>query len=795
MPEPARPVREEGTPSRHDWAGPGGTIVLFCCLGAHWQEIEGGSDLATLPSDEDVDVLSSFNLQKVGRVRQQKSYGEPFADRLEFFNEWLPWKSQDVGPTDEAKLQVLIRWKSVGSGKSSASVLVTPWLAYGCSVGSRVKTHHGHYATVTVIRDDDTCEMVRDNAKETKAGPPEPDLIDPRPDTVSRTSSSSYRTGQKLLLIHEGVATDASVEEWLGLRRGSRHKVRLGSKAEGKTGAAKAAAAAAASATAAPVATKGGAPAKAADAKAAAAAATYLEVDLNDSNHSKLLFPTVQRYEDARAAYCEKLLMGKHAVWKDDATGKDLSVADQRLYLKPFAPKKKAAEAKEGEAADEAKAAPEDAKGGRSTPPPPGGASPPPELTAAKDEAAPADVADTRVPFLSVFQSLVEPLPSNRTMHAPLLVRASSKVEHELMLNQATYVLASLLRTPKESLGPIKLAPIVVSMTKVSELMLDEAMAKQGARAVLVKAFENDYPGQGDMLRQMMDLKAVVIVVEVQGEAELAGLTAPSMLDELMANRLIITLSGLDAAGAMLEPPEALLSSCALLETASLGLYMSDIAITSRLLASLFRRMRTSNAEAQPSHYAMVDRLHLGYAEVGREGLQELQELLASDQCKIKSIDLSFAQVDCFPLVQALRGNTSLTSLDMRGIKGVDALYETVAKQLLDPNTVMNLCNIRCDAFDLVESDKALDLREERIAPVAVRLLGGLLKKNKTLLDLDLTAADVEDEGGIALASIFDHNQTLTKLSLGFNPALTEASKAKLRKAAELHATKLKLEL
>ena len=58
-----------------------------------------------------------------------------------------------------------------------------------------------------------------------------------------------------------------------------------------------------------------------------------LDVDLNESNHAKLLFANVSKYEDARTQYCDKILGGKtnHAVIKDDATGKELRAMEQ-LY-------------------------------------------------------------------------------------------------------------------------------------------------------------------------------------------------------------------------------------------------------------------------------------------------------------------------------------------------------------------------------------------------------------------------------------------------------------------------------
>jgi len=145
--------------------------------------------------------------------------------------------------------------------------------------------------------------------------------------------------------------------------------------------------------------------------------------------------------------------------------------------------------------------------------------------------------------------------------------------------------------------------------------------------------------------------------------------------------------------------------------------------------------------------------------------------------------------------VQALRGNASLTALDVRGIKGIDALYDTVAKQLLETSSTMRLGYMRCDAFDIMESDKDIDMHEERLEPSAVRLLAGLLKCNTKLEELDLSAADVDDEGGNALAEVFSHNLALAKLKLLYNPMLTDKCKANLRKAAADYKPTLRLEL
>ena len=217
--------REEGAPSRHDWAPPGGVILLFNCSGVPFSVLDGGSDPSLLPDTAEVELVAAFNLQAVGHLRAPQKHGENWLERVEFQNRWLPWRTTEANPADEPIVTIQLRWQVAGQGKQSISLLLTPWLAYGCSVGARMRTAHS-FVTVLKIMENDTVAVAADNAKEHA----ELLSVDPRPDTVSKTASPSYKPGQKLLLLHDNAMLDAVIEEWLGVRRGSRHRVRLGSR-------------------------------------------------------------------------------------------------------------------------------------------------------------------------------------------------------------------------------------------------------------------------------------------------------------------------------------------------------------------------------------------------------------------------------------------------------------------------------------------------------------------------------------------------------------------------------------
>ena len=770
------PLRIEGGSSRHDWAGPGAVTLLFNCFGCKVREVEGGSDLTTIPGDESFDLVAAFNLQSIGRVKEASSHGQSFAQRLEFFNDWWPWKHQDVDPTAGPPAMVIqLRWKVMGAGRNSASFVVTPWLAYGCSVGARVSTESG-FATVCAIKDDDTVEVIRDNVKEGMR----PEALDPRPDTVSRTTSPSYKAGQKLLLLLDGVPCDAVVDEWLGVRRGSRHRIRLLSKREESVD------------TPALKAGKGGGVQPAPGGGRLKGDASFkgkldagkdkelIEVDLNENNHAKLLFPTVVKYEDTRAAYCDKLLAGKHTSVKDESTQRDLKVAEQRLNAKAFEIVRISTEEASAAGANEssaAKAENEDSfrDGDESFVAKPAA----PKFTTLERE-----VADAVPSSLSdVIDGIIQPMSGRTSKPASVLIRCKSKHEHDLLTNKTLHALAARLRDPAPKLGPIRLIPIVFSIAKLNELAADEATAKQGVRAMMVKAFELEYPGMADMLRQAMDMRAVVVVCECRDEAELNGLKEPT-LEELRSHRLILTVSGAGSGDKVLSIPDPVADVCdSLMQLCSLGLYFNEQKLSDRLLVNLFRRVRAAKQE-DTSYYHLVRKLHVASSEVGRAAMEELTGMLTAEDSTLQSLDLSFTQVDGWALVNALKANTSLTSLNLTAVPKIETMYENISKLLAAKDAKTRLGYLQCEAFDLEEGARVLSLREEPISPVAMRLLASLLKHNTTLQELDLTACDIEKEGASALAAMLEFNQTIMKLSMAYNPALDELAKLGLAEAA-----------
>ena len=256
--------------------------------------------------------------------------------------------------------------------------------------------------------------------------------------------------------------------------------------------------------------------------------------------------------------------------------------------------------------------------------------------------------------------------------------------------------------------------------------------------------------------------------------------------------------------------PLALRERCDAWAVSALGLYYNDVRLAEKETKEVFRRMRIGTAAARAaggnmsvpdgSHYSRVIHLHIGAVdgcstEVGRETTKEINELLGNDGCALQGLDVSFTQVDGFDLIHALRHNTSLTSLDVRAVPRMHLSYETLGDILLQQNTSLSLGYLRCDAFELLESEPELDLSERPLDSGATKLLAGLLKNNSTLQGLDLSATHMDQAGARAFAASLECNTSLLKLRALYNPLLNEDMKSALRKAAENRGARFRLEI
>jgi len=333
--------------------------------------------------------------------------------------------------------------------------------------------------------------------------------------------------------------------------------------------------------------------------------------------------------------------------------------------------------------------------------------------------------------------------------------------------------------------------PMALSMARLAELMQDELMAKKHPRDILVRAFEMDYPASVDMLKQAMEMRSLVIVIEIDKEVDVTALRE-AVLEELLTYRLVVVCTG----GAQeVSLPEPLKDQCRPMRLTSIGLFFNEIDVSDKGCKEIFKKMRQRGAEGGNSLYGLVSAIHLANAEIGREATISLQELLMSQACALKSLDLSGTAVDGWSLMGSLRGNASITALDVRRVPSMASLYSALGDLMLQPGGVCQIGYLRCDAFDLMPGEKVLSLKECALGAGAAMALAGCLKHNHSLTDLDLTATDIEPPIAVAIGTSFELNSALAALRLGFNPALDHETKANLRAAADQWKPSLRLDM
>ena len=319
-------------------------------------------------------------------------------------------------------------------------------------MGARVKRSHG-FATVVEVHPDDRCSVRLDN----QADRIKTEVIELRPDTVSRTSSPAYKSGQKLLLLHEKQLLEAVVDEWLGVRSGSAHRVRLG---------------------------KGSLLGKGKQA-AAAAERVVIEVDLNEENHAKLMLSSAAKYDDTCRIYLEKLF-SRHATVKDEPTGKELQVCEQRLFLSRYVPP--------DTALDTGAPAPAGAVAG---------AVAEPETKRARPRLVSSELRELATAPINALKTFKSLLVGEVGAAEVTVLRAQSRSERELLHAQALAHMAELLRSGEIELM-IRPVPISLSMAALTAALAEEK--RVGVRDMLTRAFEVDYPTHADMLGQASDL-------------------------------------------------------------------------------------------------------------------------------------------------------------------------------------------------------------------------------------------------------------------------------------------------
>ena len=122
----------------------------------------------------------------------------------------------------------------------------------------------------------------------------------------------------------------------------------------------------------------------------------------------------------------------------------------------------------------------------------------------------------------------------------------------------------------------------------------------------------------------------------------------------------------------------------------------------------------------------------------------------------------------------------------MRGCGISEEALRDIGDFLLDPSCACCLASIRCDAFDVEEGAKQLDLSNKRLSVASARLLAGVLKFNTTLDAVTLVGCGIDAEGAMALEIALSHNSSLLTIDLSGNKLVSsqDGAEALTRAAA-----------
>ncbi|KAI9913595.1 hypothetical protein PsorP6_006664 [Peronosclerospora sorghi] len=163
--------------------------------------------------------------------------------------------------------------------------------------------------------------------------------------------------------------------------------------------------------------------------------------------------------------------------------------------------------------------------------------------------------------------------------------------------------------------------------------------------------------------------------------------------------------------------------------------------------------------------------LHVTDVAISGAGLAHLTPWLASRECSLTTLQLSFNQLEDTPAAfwNAIASNASVTTLLLKACKLMDHHVAHLAAALRDNRTLIEL-----------------DLSDNQLTHVACASLANGLRHNKTLRTLRLSTNTCHDQGAQLLAQTLEtHNATLTYLDLG-NNQLTSTSMTLLLKAQAL---------
>ena len=305
--------------SRHDEAPPlevddGIKLMFNMCLAPFRVATAKGGD-EQVP-ENDIFHIYARNGKPIGKVKIPPNKGQPLEDRVSFESQWLDGEVYGLNHL-AAQGQAIIEVNIKIDDKTQIALIVSPWLAYSCSCGSRFLIRKfgetsGRIGTVKRVMNDDRVVIHIDgtDAKDVSSLI----TIEARPDTVVKSKPVRHKVGTAILLLQapnpasaacvDAVVAEIPMDKWKdgsqildaeGFRVpdgvwGSRHWLQLRS------------------------------------------SASLVEADLNEYNHAIQRFGTKDEYEAVRVEHCQQIVE-KNSQVEDAITGNTLNIKDQLVKV------------------------------------------------------------------------------------------------------------------------------------------------------------------------------------------------------------------------------------------------------------------------------------------------------------------------------------------------------------------------------------------------------------------------------------------------------------------------------
>ena len=161
---------------------------------------------------------------------------------------------------------------------------------------------------------------------------------------------------------------------------------------------------------------------------------------------------------------------------------------------------------------------------------------------------------------------------------------------------------------------------------------------------------------------------------------------------------------------------------------------------------------------------------------LGSNGLTDLAigqlvvEVLRQETCNISTLDLHDNLLGAPVIAQAIKYNTSLTSLNIaKNPMIADEGLQQLGGLLLEQNCTCKVNSMTCDPFEIRHGSDEILIHDETLGAGAAQLLFGVLKYNALIQVLNLRSRGIQPNAASILAVAVQHNSTLRKIDLSDN--------------------------